>query len=373
MSTSSLTLCIICATLQALFFNYKIVFAEEFKLGFIHSHTAIVTDDAVYEGSAIAGAFVKAINDINQSPGVLPNSTLTWVWEDTKCDVSTSLTSISSMWVDDIVGFIGTGCTCDYESHVSSAIGLPLIDYACNVEPDGAEEVDVHTPELFVSLLPRRKYVAYSIIKLMDRYNWKKVTLVARDDTVWLETMWFTRDLLNINQMNINDIIIYATEPSPQGCEQNDDATVREARRYICSMKNEMKRLIRNSCRQTRIYVFFGEPWELRIFLLAASSEAILDTGEYVIIGSVIDYYERNEQDFHGIHYFGIDDGEDTRAKLAFESLLLLTPHVAPNLAYTTFKEEVANISQAEPFNSPYTMDIACNSLVDEYQIIKLC
>ncbi|XP_071951997.1 speract receptor-like [Antedon mediterranea] len=328
-----------------------IVRSEEIKLGFIHSHTIVSTNHAVYDGTSIAGAFVKAVNDINQNTDVLPDLNLTWVWQDTACDAASSLSAISSMWADNVFGFVGTGCSCDYESRFSTAIGLPMIDYACYVDIYETEDMD--TPELFLSVLPKRKYISYAIIELMNTFNWQKVTLVARNESKWLIPLWFTRNILFENQKTINNIKIYSTEPSSQGCDMYTDVALREVRQHVCSVKNNFKHLIQETYQGTRIYVFFGEPWELRLFALAAFSVGILNTGDYVIIGSILDYNERSDEDFHQISYLGVEDGEDEAADIAFQSVLLLTPSIDANPTYDSFKEEVVNISQAEPFTSP--------------------
>lgn len=78
------------------------------------------------KGKHYAGAFFRALHDVNTNPEILPNHTLEYFFADT-ADTYHSLKAM--LWMNDnsTTAFIGPEGTCATEAAVASAMNLPMI------------------------------------------------------------------------------------------------------------------------------------------------------------------------------------------------------------------------------------------------------
>ena len=81
------------------------------------------------------GAVVCAINDINRNPDLLQGHTLTYIYNDTKAHLLTTIRGMTSQHDDGVLAFIGPEDSCETEATVAAAWNVPMITYVSRKSP----------------------------------------------------------------------------------------------------------------------------------------------------------------------------------------------------------------------------------------------
>lgn len=105
--------------------------AREIKLGILipfNKGNDYISDNR-QQAKYYAGMIPYARDIVNNDPNLLPNDTLSFVWNDTECKTENALREMAHQWRDDVDAFIGLGCYCDEPARLASALGLPIISH----------------------------------------------------------------------------------------------------------------------------------------------------------------------------------------------------------------------------------------------------
>ena len=121
-----------------------------------------------FSGLYYASAMFLAVEDVNNDKYLLPNHTLTLVWEDTECDwkktISTQLKMLEEEHVD---AFIGGGCRgCLTNARIAGAQDLPMISHVSLID---------FLLLLFLLLMfsPLGKRLSVATLKILEIYHSK--------------------------------------------------------------------------------------------------------------------------------------------------------------------------------------------------------
>ncbi|XP_022107162.1 speract receptor-like [Acanthaster planci] len=277
----------------------------DFKIALLVPFTDPQNGNIQAIGDPIAGAFPLAVEDINNSPSILPGHTLTWEWVDSQCDINVGMEAIADFWKRGFVGVIGPGCSCDYEARLAGSVNFPLFDYGC----DEAAVSDKLLYPTYVRTLPPSTRVADALVITMQMFNWDQVTVVLRNHSIWHQVYSVVSA-----QFKENNITVQHEEIFESGFIPYNDST-----------PDPFPDIIRRTKETTRIYIFLGEVYELRSFAIDAYDQG-LTNGEYVIVGTSVDHKMRTTQNWHSMSYIGWGTFEDEKAIKAFEAVLIVTP-----------------------------------------------
>ncbi|XP_033123618.1 speract receptor-like [Anneissia japonica] len=331
MSTSTLiVVCIINA------YILNICEATNYTIGFMIAFSD-PADSATLPGDPIAGALPLAFEHINAG-GVLPNGDFVeWQFIDTQCDVSIGLEAIADLWKNNAVGVVGPGCSCDYEARLTSALELPMLGYGC----DDQKVSDKELYPYYARVLPSSRDIAYTLLETVRMWNWERVSFIVTNDTKWMYTYNFVKELFEDMNIETNHEIFIEPGYDPyvkvfMYYETNlptDDNDCYLGERngmelYFCYEKNPFDDIIAATRNTTRIYVFLGEYLTLRRFGIQALLNGLFDKGEYAIVGGIMDFMDRRTQEYHYIVVNGwyIDDDQVDLAAEALDSILLVAP-----------------------------------------------
>ena len=119
-----------------------------------------------FSGAYYASAMFLALDDVNNDKYLLPNHTLTLVWEDTKCDwrktISMQLKMLEEEHVD---AFVGGGCEgCLTNARIAGAQDLPMISHVSLTE-------FFLLLFLLLMLSPLKKRFKVAAIKILENYH----------------------------------------------------------------------------------------------------------------------------------------------------------------------------------------------------------
>uniref|UniRef100_A0A336KZJ8 CSON000721 protein n=1 Tax=Culicoides sonorensis TaxID=179676 RepID=A0A336KZJ8_CULSO len=94
--------------------------------------TAIKGDLKDRQGLAISGALKMALDEVNDSPDILPNVHLALRWNDTRGDTVLATRAMTEMICDGVSTFFGPEGPCHVEAIVSQSRNIPMISYVSN-------------------------------------------------------------------------------------------------------------------------------------------------------------------------------------------------------------------------------------------------
>ncbi|XP_071965376.1 speract receptor-like isoform X2 [Antedon mediterranea] len=255
------------------------------------------------------------------------------------------------MWRDGAVGIVGPGCSCDYEAKLTSALQIPMLDYGC--EDQKVSDKDLYP--YYARVLPSSRDIAYTLLETIKMWDWSRVSFIVVNNTKWTYTYDFVKELFEDNDIITNHEIFIEPGYNPYMTIYMDYETnlptdtqdcylgVRNGNdRYICYHKNPFDDIIEETKADTRIYVFLGEYLTLRRFGIQAELKGMFDENKYAIVGGIMDYMDRNTQEFHYVVVNGwyIDDDQILTALYALDGILLVEPrgpkHDLPYDIFTT-------------------------------------
>ena len=104
-------------------------YKHRLRLGYL---TGSQTMNNVYyrkPGQAISGAITLAVDEINNSPHILPDHTLEFLIAETYGQESISIRRTAELVTYNISAYIGPQETCVHEGRIAAAFNLPMISY----------------------------------------------------------------------------------------------------------------------------------------------------------------------------------------------------------------------------------------------------
>ncbi|XP_050294438.1 guanylate cyclase 32E isoform X2 [Anthonomus grandis grandis] len=185
----------------------------------------------------------------------------------------------------------------------------------------------------FARTLPPSSKVSKSVVALLIAFHWDKFVVVCGTDPASGSQVQEAIEELS----TVHGLTLTATK------KYND---------YIPRYIEQMDKIVAETYKITRVYVFLGEHIALVDFIKCLQARKLLDTGNYVIISVDDEIYDptRRTKIIRRDYLDPYLDGSDINA---FRSVLKLTQSF-PIERYQEFREEIKAFSTKPPFCVPY-------------------
>ncbi|KAG5668928.1 hypothetical protein PVAND_016837 [Polypedilum vanderplanki] len=286
--------------------NYKKT-DKTIRIGFLSRYTT---------SKVILGAVPLAIEHINSNNKLLPGRVLEYQAVNiVKTSSVEIIKNMTNLMLNSIDAFIGPEDLCFNEALVASAWNIPLISYSCaDMKVGNKTQFSTFARS---SLGPPEK-ISKSVIALLSYYNWRK----------------FIIDLSSKNNLNLTQI--------------------KEFSDYLSNKHENMEKIVDETFKKTRIYVFVGGQYAFVAFMHCLEERDLLNSGEYMVI-LVNDEFtfpnnDINQSDHHLYRFFSRSKKKTLNPK-TFQSVLQITL-TTPSSNLTQFHKEI-RAKAHEKFNVP--------------------
>ncbi|XP_028968561.1 receptor-type guanylate cyclase Gyc76C-like [Galendromus occidentalis] len=219
-------------------------------------------------GLKISGALSYAAEKINNSTELLGDDKVEIIYKDERGDPIRATRLVVDMYNANVSMIVGPENFCKYEAHVATAVRLPIFSYKCNDPTIRLKETNL------ISLVPSEKYVVNMLIKLFERFNWRKFTLVYEDGNmrpIRTQLRHFVDSHPELKYVMREEV--YAS-PGSHGC----DPLTKRCGNHV------MAEIIRSTKDGTRIYVMIGNISNLSSFGFTLAAMGLTQKNEYKII-----------------------------------------------------------------------------------------
>ncbi|CAJ0959875.1 unnamed protein product, partial [Mesorhabditis belari] len=226
-----------------------------------------------FEGSIISGAFRVAIEEINADPFILPNHTLTYVFENTCGNEKKSTKFFMDHWKRGAKAFIGPEVNCRTEATMAAAQDVPIISYKCKDRTVSDKEKF----PTFARTVPAETEIISSFIALLKAFGWAKFGIIYEKHAVHEELFEAIKVVIGdrINEKNHFEI--------------TNVSTVENFNEF--NSRKDLETIIESMRLNTRIFVTFGNVRLFRTILMLMGEQGMLkDGGEYMLIYLDPDY-----------------------------------------------------------------------------------
>ncbi|PIK35222.1 guanylate cyclase [Apostichopus japonicus] len=190
----------------------------------------------------------------------------------------------------------------------------------------------------FVRVIPPIKNCAHVMLATMQMFDWDEVAVVAKNHTKYAPVLELMKDLFELNNVTILHEHYFQPGFNPYGTA------------------DPFTPIFRKTHSSARIYLFLGDHYELRSFMLAGYKGGYFDDGEHMVLGEITDMVSRITTDFHSIRWIyskWATESEDDIAMLAFRYLLIVNQEgVSDGFAIWNFNKDIQKYTQRPPFNS---------------------
>ncbi|XP_071950714.1 atrial natriuretic peptide receptor 3-like [Antedon mediterranea] len=300
-------------------------------------------------GSKIASAASIAIDDIQNDPALLPNRSIGFLWNDTRCNAGDGLYEVVDLWSHGLVlhlhGFIGAGCdsVCEPSGLLTAAWDLPMISWGCT-SSSMSNKLNYPT---FVRTVGPYFRCAPMIVELFHRFEWSRAAIITSSEHSWQLTSSEVRTSLEDAGVEISQYSSFepGNEHLVYGTEDTHYTTLEKT-------KDE-----------ARIILLFAYGGDVRDVMLYAYDFGMIN-GDYIFF--TVDLYENS---FIGNNTWMGDDGRDDDAHQAFGSIFNIHILEPDTQKYKNFTEEVRRRMAVTPFNDPLeedsTVDVHAGLLYD--------
>ncbi|XP_054260292.1 guanylate cyclase 32E-like [Macrosteles quadrilineatus] len=290
----------------------------------------------------VLGALPLAVTAVNADPLLLPGRRLEFVARDIGTEPSglarrqSSLATLAirvmtEMRDNGTVAFIGPDDTCSAEALVAAAWNLPMISYKC-ADKSVSDKRVYYT---FARTLAPSTKVSKSVVALLHAFNWHKFVVVAGKSPAWgIQIKEAIKDLAGEYNLSVTGVY--------------------EFNNYIPKDIQEMEKIVDDTYKRTRVYVFVGEHIALVDFVRCLQQRRLLERGDYVVISVDDEIYDPDhKRSIVQREYLDpfIHQGAELKG---FRSVLKLTPSHPRNPRYKEICEEVKKQSTLPPFCVPY-------------------
>ncbi|XP_011864195.1 PREDICTED: guanylate cyclase 32E [Vollenhovia emeryi] len=259
--------------------NDKHVYAETFTLGYITGSKRRL-DDFEYQrpGFRISGAITLAVEQVNAGELGRRGHNLEILVGETFGEEETSILVTAELWKKNISAYIGPQETCIHEGRMAAAFNIPMISYFCtHNETSNKKEFPT-----FVRTRPPDTQIVKSVVAVLLTFNWTKVTFLHMNSTVF-----------EFNKMSTVATTILASFEAA-GITVNYRRSWSEPY-HVTHMENPFHEYVRQTYRDTRIYVILGHYYEHMGLLMALDEMNLLEKGEYWVVGIDIEQYDEKQ------------------------------------------------------------------------------
>ncbi|XP_070568265.1 atrial natriuretic peptide receptor 1-like isoform X2 [Ptychodera flava] len=279
-------------------------------------------------GSRIAGAISIALEKINNNDTLLPNRTLTFVWNDTQCSAKMCLSEIVDLWrgIPNLHAFIGPGCdvACEPAGLLASSWRIPMISWGC-ASPILSDDKEYST---FVRTTGPYWKTGPMIIAVMEHFNWQRVAILSSTEHVWQLTSHVIK--LDLQDHGIDISVFHSFDPG------SENITGRE--------KDEHRDVLTNAMYESRILILCASGGDVRDLMLYAFDLNMIN-GDYVFL--TIDLLAESKI---GANTWMGNDGRDFEADYAFNAVLNIHIRSPDTDEYYAFEDEVRKKLKDPPF-----------------------
>ncbi|XP_033630930.1 receptor-type guanylate cyclase Gyc76C-like [Asterias rubens] len=182
--------------------------------------------------------------------------------------------------------------------------------------------------------------VTLSVIQLLRHFNWSTVSLVysTLEDNLSLAHNLLLR--MKMNNINVS---------------HHEEYKANYFRKYLTDDEDDLRllKIVEKTYKETRIYIFLGQNFELYHFCQALDDMGLLENGEYVVVQ--VNSQIPNESDLKGLEadpysrYF-------TPEVLGFYRNVLVLFHTPPaEIVAQQFKDAIVTYLQEPPYNTNFT------------------
>ncbi|KAG5673369.1 hypothetical protein PVAND_003425 [Polypedilum vanderplanki] len=308
----------------------SIVNCDVFKLGYITgSHRR--HGDLEYErpGLTISGALTLAVTEVNNEKLAKLNHSIEFIVAETYGEEISSIRETASLWKQGIYGYIGPQETCIHEGRMAAAFNLPMISYFCT-SYETSNKKDFTT---FARTRPPDTQIAKSVVSLLLAYNWTQVTFlhVKHESSAIAPIAKTVINTLNLAGIKINAVRTW-----------NED--------YFHGYRaNPFDDLVRDTYRDTRIYLILGQFHEHIGLMMSLYSRGLLNDGEYFVVGMDIEQYDSSDPEKYlkGL----LASEQESWVGDAYKSYLAVLP--SPTIGFDDFATKVNKFLELPPFEHP--------------------
>ncbi|XP_075217883.1 guanylate cyclase 32E [Lycorma delicatula] len=308
--------------------------AEEFVLGYLTGSQRL-EDDKEYArpGLTISGAISLAVEELNSGFLAEHGHKLSFIVAETYGEEVTSIRQTALLWTQNISAYIGPQETCVHEGRMATAFNLPMISYFCT----HYETSDKKKFPTFARTRPPDTQISKSVASLLLAFNWTQVTfLYLRSDDGEFEKIAATiLTVFGAAGIKVGPIRWW-DEPYHHGFGENP-----------------FFNLLKETFRDTRIYVILGHFYEHIGLMVAMEQMKLFDKGDYWVVGVDVEQYDADDP---GKYLRGLlRDDVDPLAPKAFKSYLGIVP--SPPRDIENFNSKVNDYLVRPPFNFPNPLE----------------
>ncbi|XP_025987101.2 guanylate cyclase 32E [Solenopsis invicta] len=311
----------------------KGVDAETFTLGYITGSKRRYNDyDYQRPGFRISGAITLAVEEVNAGELGRRGHNLDFLIAETYGEEETSILMTADLWRKNISAYVGPQETCIHEGRMAAAFNIPMISYFCtHNETSNKKEFPT-----FARTRPPDTQISKSVVSVLLAFNWTKVTFMHMNATTF-----------QFNKMSTIATTILASFEAA-GITVNHRCMWSEPYFHATHMKNPFHKHVRDTYRDTRIYVVLGQYDEHMGLLMALDEMNLLEKGEYWVIGVDIEQYDEK----HPNKYLrGLWQKETDLSIDVYRSYFSIVASAPTNLI--NFTRLVNEYRQKPPFNFP--------------------
>ncbi|XP_049867023.1 guanylate cyclase 32E isoform X1 [Pectinophora gossypiella] len=316
-----------------LMLSMKSVQADRFTLGYI-TGSQRRPGDLSYQrpGRVISGAISMAVEEVNEKLLGPMGHSLDFIVAETYGQEEVSIRQVAALWAANVSAFIGPQETCVHEGRMAAAFNLPMISYYCRDVASSNKRVYA----TFARTRPSDIDISRSVVAVLTHFNFMHVAFVY----LKAPNHDFSRLALAIiaaareKQISIRTVQVYRQPYYYENRREN-------------FTRNPFLDIVRDTYKDTRIYVSVGYYHDHIGLMLALEAMQLLDSGEYAAIGVDVDKYESDE----AVRYLAgpLRKEPADRTLRAFRSYLAVAP--SPSPSYPIFAKEVNRRLQMPPFN----------------------
>ncbi|CAH2074153.1 unnamed protein product, partial [Iphiclides podalirius] len=307
--------------------------AEIFTLGYLTGSQRRPGDYSYQRpGRVISGAISMAVDEVNEKLLGPMGHSLDFVVAETYGQEEVSIKQVAALWAANVSAFIGPQETCVHEGRMAAAFNLPMVSYFCRDVANSNKRVY----STFARTRPSDIDISRSVVAVLTHFKFMHIGVVY----LKAQNHDFSRLAMAIisaareKQISIRTIQVYRQPYYYENKRENIS-------------RNPFLDVIKETYKDTRIYVSVGYYHDHIGLMLALDSLKLLDSGEYAAIGVDVDKYESEE----AIRYLSgpLRKEPSPRTLHAFRSYLAVA--ASPSPSYPAFAREVNKRLQMPPFN----------------------
>ncbi|XP_060810772.1 guanylate cyclase 32E [Amyelois transitella] len=306
---------------------------EKFTLGYLTGSQRRPGDYSYSRpGRVISGAISMAVDEVNENLLGPMGHSLDFVVAETYGQEEVSIKQVAALWAANVTAFIGPQETCVHEGRMAAAFNLPMVSYYCRDVASSNKRVYA----TFARTRPSDIDISRSVVAVLTHFNFMHIAVVY----LKAPNHDYSRLALAIiaaateKQISVRKVQVYRQPYYYENTREN-------------FTRNPFIDIVRETYKDTRIYVSVGYYHDHIGLMLALDSMQLLDSGEYMAIGVDVEQYDSEE----AVRYLAgpLRKEPISRTLRAFRSYLAVAP--SPSPSYPAFAKEVNRRLEMPPFN----------------------